>query len=607
MKNTLFAALLLLLTTAFAQTTWKYTLDWDKPHTRTFRLSLNVTATDSVTQFALPVWRPGRYIIQDYAAAVTDFAAIDPATGKKLAWRKYDAYTWTVKQAPGQKIQINYGFYGDNPDAGSSFLGEGQASVNGSNLFMYVYSPDATKRQQLLETPCELEVKQLPETWQVATALPKGDSRSRFKAASYHELADCPIVMADNIHTLSFKIDSTTFFLDFQGNYQGDALTDSTVVQQVRKICSTTAAIFGGKFPFKEYHFLYRLLPSDLRHAVEHSTSAMFVMPDRISRNAKSIGSLYGITAHEFWHAWNVKRIRPAAMWPYDYSRPPYTTLQWFTEGVTDYYTSLILVRAGIYTPADFSRQIGGILYSVDNSYAGISVSPSEASIDSWLATSPYLYQQKNISYYTNGSKAGLILDLSIRKETNSQKSLDDVYRYLYQHYAATGLGVPENGVQQAVEAVTGKSWQTYFDAYIHQAGSPDYEPLFEEVGFKFQAKPDRSGMRGLGILRYEVLDRGGLLVQSVHPNGDAWRDGIGEDDVIVEINGTPVPSNFDADLWAKKLKKGEEVTLMIFRDARTKTVTLTNKGAWAPTTYTIEPTDKGGETGQNRMNWIGQ
>ena len=433
---------------------YTYSLSWLSPNTHTYVVELTVEPqTASHTDFAIPAWRPGRYFLQDYAGAISHFEAMD-AVGQALPWSKTDMHTWRVSHERTHTVTIRYRYLANNQDAGSSYFAEDEIYLNPVNLFMYVpgnYTGDV-----------ELRIPDLPASWKAATSLKK-KSDGVYSAADYHEFADSPTVFSPRMEQFSFDIDQTNFHVHFQGEYQGNKTTERRVIEALSKMCREQAAIFGG-FPLEEYHFIYRLLPYRMRHAVEHSKSASFALPANISQTPeKTVSGILGISSHEFWHVWNVKRIRPAALWPYDYSQPQYSSLHWFTEGVTSYYTHLILLRAGLTTEENFLRQQSNTIESLENNYAATVVSPSASSYNSWLDNSPYAHPDHQISYYTLGHRVGLILDLTLRKQSQGKVSLDDVFAFLYRTYYQNGQGVPENGIQKAVETLTATSWQGFF------------------------------------------------------------------------------------------------------------------------------------------------
>ncbi len=598
MKITLFPLFFLLMTTSFYGASLEYTLSFMPPHTHTYVIELQTEPqNEAFTDFKMPAWRPGRYYLQDYAAAVSHVEAFSIGS-QQLTWKKIDKDTWRVFHQKPEKVRIRYRFFADNEDAGSSYLGQDQAYFNPVNMFMYVPGR--------YESPVKLEVKALPADWKVATPLQRGSSYNRWQADSYHEFVDSPTVFAKEIKTLTFEDDGTTFYLHFQGDYQGNREVDEALKENIKKICQEQVRIFGGKYPFKEYHFIYRLLPYDMRHAVEHSNSASFVLPARVTSSVQALSGVYGITAHEFWHAWNVKRIRPAALWPYDYSQPQYTTLHWFTEGVTDYYTLLSQVRTGLISEENFYRRLARTIESVENSYASTVVSASSSSFDSWQATSSYAPPQFGTSYYGLGSRLGILFDLELRKMSEGSIGLDDIFHYLYLTYYEQGKGVPEDGIQKAAEKLTGNSWQAWFDDYVHGTKVYDYKSLFSTFGLDIRSEADEdTGPRRIGIMRLQKTSQG-FLVNLLDPRGDAARDGIAQGDLILGIDGQNAVDT-DIDTYLSSLKKGSKISMKVFRGQSVQDLTVSFKGSYQPTVFYIEEKSRPKTKEEKlRKSWLG-
>lgn len=539
---------------------YQYSLTWLNPNTHTYIVEARAESqTDTYTIFKIPAWRPGRYIMQDYSGAISHFEAWD-ASGDKLTWQKVNKDSWKVNHRNRGEIRIRYRYFANNRDAGSSYYGIGEAYFNPINLFMHV--------EGRYNDPVKLEVPELPESWKIATALQENGSRKSYKASSYHEFVDSPTVFAEQMMTLEFSDAACNFKLHFQGEFTGGSETEKAILDDVKKIVQEQAVLFGG-YPFEEYHFIYRLLPYRMRHAVEHSNSASFALPSTVTQSpAKAKSGIMGITSHEFWHVWNVKRIRPAALWPYDYSEQQYTSLHWFTEGVTDYYTQLTLVRAGIIDEAEYYKRLGNTIRSLEGNYASKVVSPSTSSFDSWLASSPYAHPDHRISYYTLGSRLGLMLDLEARKRSKGNVGLDQVFQYLYKTYYKNDKGVPENGVQEALETLTRSDWEPFFEKHVHGTAEIDYESLLEPMGLELSISTnEQSGMRGLGISKAEKISQG-YLISRVIPGGDMFEAGIGADDLVLEINGKKA-NEIDLDEWTNELKIGEKIRMSVLLGLR--------------------------------------
>jgi predicted metalloprotease with PDZ domain len=594
-NNILLLAGLLLMSPLFAQ--YKYTLCWEKPQTHNYNIEVEVAPeTPTHTDFQVAVWRPGRYITQDYAAAVSKFLAKDE-NGKPLKWEKVNPSLWRVYNEKASKVIIQYQYYANNEDAGSSYLSDNQAYFNPVNLFMYI--PSRVNDKVTLVMP------DLNKDWKAATALTKGKDFHTYTATSFHELADCPSVFSPKMKDLGFRSGKTQFYIHFQGEYQGNAEVDSMIVQNLRKICQEQASIFGG-FPFSEYHFIYRLLNFDMRHAVEHTNSASFALPYTVTANKESVvGGICNISSHEFWHAWNVKRIRPASLYPYDYRAPQYTGLHWFTEGVTEYYTTLLMARAGVIPQENFLTTMANNIRNLENSYANTVISPYQASFDSWLAPSDYMTPHLATSYYPLGERVGFLLDVKMRNMTKGKKSLDDVFRYLYKEYYEKDKGVPEEGIQKAVETLTGESWKEFFEKYVNGVEKIDYEAILKPFGLEVTAKEaEVTGFDKIGISRQEKTEDG-WYIQKLNPAGDAYRDGLATGDVIIKIAGKNNEAFAPTEYFAA-LRKGDPIRMEVFRGGNVVNLVVKYNAAYTPMTYSIKRAEKPSAEQEKMLNdWL--
>lgn len=539
-----------------AEIAYRYILSWEAPQTHEYHISLTTDPQEGAhTLFHLPAWRPGRYYIQDFAAGVSFFEAEDEK-GRPLSWIKTGTHDWRVENPASGPITINYRFYANVLDAGSSVLNTEQAYFNGINLFMYV--------DGRLDVPCELTVSTMPADWKAATALRRdADRHNVFYADTFRALVDSPTILSPTLLTLQTEVDDVDYYLHFQGNFPGGEAVKERLLGNVRKIIGEQSALFGG-VPLDEYHFIFQLVPYRAGHAVEHKFSSMYMRQDSVFASVKSVSSVNGVISHEFFHLWNVKRIRPAAMWPYDYQREAYTGLHWFTEGVTDYYADLTLVRAGLISREYYFRNLGRSISRLENSYAASIVPPYYSSYDSWLSRSNYANPLHRNSYYSLGDRVGLLLDLELRRRTRGEKSLDDVFRYLYQEYYQQDRGVPEDGVEQACEAVSGQSFEDFFDRYVRGTADIDYETLLNAMGLQLNRTVDEeAGLAHIGITRTKELS-GFLEVRGVVPGSDASRAGLSDDMVILALNGQH-PQAFDAEAFFAEAKPGKKLKLRVY------------------------------------------
>ncbi|MEZ4827827.1 MAG: PDZ domain-containing protein [Bacteroidia bacterium] len=487
--------------------------------------------------------------------------------------------------------------FANAPNAGGSYLTPDQIYFNPFTLFMYVPGR--------LNGSVSLSIPNMPDEWIFATQMKKIPGEKRFEAPTYHYFIDSPFVTSRQMIKRSFHLQNADFHIYFQGDFKGDDAVVDAAVDISRKICDEAGAIYG-RFPFSEYHFIYRLLPYQFRHGVEHTNSVSMAVSASLTESTRSINGIAGLAAHEIWHAWNVKRIRPAALWPYDYSQPQYTHLHWFTEGVTSYYANLLLVRAGLISEEQFFQKTAANIEDYENSYAASVITASEASFDSWLETSSNQNPQLKVSYYALGQRLGLLFDLALREKSDGAVTLDGLFNFLMFEYYDKNQGVPENGIQLAAETLTRSSWQDFFDKYVNGTEPINYDDYFSPFGLELKVQKDaRPGARGMGILGFEKHPQG-IITGKVHPGGDAYLAGLSEGDFILEINGKNA-TEVDLDDFVSNLKKGTVVNLKVYTDFQLKEIDVPYEGRFVTQKYTLEKKGRLKDKEMNRLSdWLG-
>ena len=577
-----------------------YYLSWSEPETHTLHIRVEAPANgQGYTDFQLPRWRPGRYILQDYAAAVSNVRGLKGDT--PLQVEKIDNSRWRVHHpSKTGKISIEYDYYANVTDAGSSVYNNEMVYVNPVNCMMYV--------PQMIDEPVELYATTRDKSLKVASQLQQDpENHQHFLADSYHDLADSPTIFSENITQFSFEQDGVTYRLNFAGNYGAEPGDEDALIEMLRPTIREQAAVFGGvPAEVKTYDFIYLLVPFFYRHAVEHKNSSMYVLPEGVAASAESFRGLIGISSHEFWHTWNVKRLRPKAMVPYDYATPQHTTLHWLTEGVTDYYAYLTLCRAGVYSQEEFFDYCSRIMTSLENNYAQGIISPAQSSWDSWLATSPYQPSHHRISYYTLGSRLGLLLDLTLRHRTNGTASMDEVFHELYQQHYQQGHGYTEDDVLAVMNALIQSApnsdiggfdpylMDEFYNDYIDGTKAVDYDRILKPMGLEVQVDTAQSSWADwLGITRLQdVPDGEGQLVRSLHYKGDGAQNGLAVRDMILTINGKDV--NDDTAMGQLQFTQGDTLQLVFMRNGTKEARTFKLTGNALPTTYKLQAADDG-------------
>ncbi|QUW03130.1 M61 family metallopeptidase [Chloracidobacterium validum] len=525
-------------------------------HLITVTIRYKPMETTKVVDFALPAWRPGRYQIQNYARNVRDFTATDQS-GRTLAWEKVDKSTWRVPCGGVREVRVAYAYYANTLDAGSTLWNDEELYWNGTNLLMYVVGQK--------DRPARLSLT-IPQSWQCAYPLKKVGEPFVYEAPDYDTLADAPGIASPTLNLVRFDHAGTTYHLAFQGPV---SLPLNELAGQVERIVAATVAMFGGKAPFADYWFLYHSLPGGRFHGVEHLNSTSITFPSSVFDERPQ--RFYAITAHEFFHAWNVKRIRPQGLGPFDYSREVHTRNLWVAEGVTSYYDDLLCRRAGVISVEDYLRAVATTIASQQRTPGRLVTPVTAASFDAWLTPDD---SNVRVDFYTKGALVALLLDLDIRRRTGGAKSLDDAMRWLSATYAERGVGYPENGMQLAVEAVTGASYADFFARYVDGTDELPYGDYLEVVGVELiESRPAKQPKVSLGI---ELAgDERQTVIANVLPTEAGFQAGLDRGDILVALDGEQATM---ATLPALLMKRqpGEVVKVLVFRRGKLREFSVT-------------------------------
>jgi len=553
-----------------------YHLRWGAPNAHYFDVTMEIGTTADV-EVRIPAWRPGRYIMQNYAQNVIDFSATD-GEGNPLASYKVDKNTWHVVRGMASEAVVKYKSYVHQLDAGASYLDATEAYLNPITSLMYVLGREME--------PVALVIHK-PDDWRVATPLDYDENVEGYPAPNYHELVDSPFLISPDFKLLSFEVEGATIQIAIQGDLP---VNDDALISDHRRIVKTAFDLMDN-IPFTRYLFMYHILPYRFGHGVEHKNATSIVLGpgDKLERPADPAttwtpySSLLGVASHEFFHTWNVERIRPEAIYYPDYATENYTSQMWIFEGITDYFSDVILMRAGLESEGAFLRDLSRTIARFDTNPARHITSIAMSSYDSWakqVQAPPHTF----FSFYTAGKIMGLLLDLEVRDRTKGAKSLDDVMRYLDVKYAQKDRGVPEDGFQRALEAVTGTSFQAFFDAYIYGKEEIDYNRFLGHAGMTLLKKTDPAKPAASMGLSLDNQNK----VRDVMPGSAAFRAGLDLDDVILSVAGKD-PSDGRIDEALRSHQAGDDVEVKFSRWGKEMTVTVT-LGARAPDLYSIEP-----------------
>jgi predicted metalloprotease with PDZ domain len=471
---------------------------------------------------SLPTWTPGWYTVENYFKNVLRFRITD-AAGKTLPLRMTRKQTWNIDTKGLKEIKVDYDYQATVLALNQAKITKDFAFFTGIELFL---QPEGHRNE-----PSTVRFK-IPAGWQIATALKETTDPMTFTAADYDTLVDAPVEMG-KFDVTKFEVEGKPHY--FVANPAGSFSREKTerFIDMLSKVAKADSAMFGG-LPYEKYVYFYFFASpeSNASGALEHLNSFVSFAPPGDFATPEMI---IGTAAHEFFHLWNVKRIRPAEMWPYDYARENETPLLWVSEGFTNYYGALSRYRAGLLTPEQFVGSVAGAAGGVESEDARNYISPANSSVSTWAGyDTPVAF---GISYYTQGQNLGALLDLSIRQDTNGAASLDDVMRTLFNEHYKRGRGFTTEDMIGHINRLTKKDYHDFYNRYVFGTDVPDYGRIFGYAGYSLEKKTDKVPDLGFnGRFR-----SGGLAVNSVEPNSGADTGGLTVGDVVTKIDGKSV------------------------------------------------------------------
>lgn len=516
-----------------------YTLSFQDPASRFLDIHLKVKANqqDSM-KFQLPAWRPGRYELGNFAKNIQKWQAYNEK-GEFLSSKKITKDSWEVNCVESSEVHIKYNYYSAELNAGSTFLSAEQLYVNPVNCLLYV--PNRPTEECLLKL-------ELPNDFSCAIALPESD-KNVFKAINFDQLADSPFIASPTIQHHEFMVKNTLFHLWFQGEFK----PDWQLLEKDFKAYTEEQILLFGDFPTKEYHYLFQILPYSNYHGVEHSASTVIALGPSYSILKKEgrYEDLLGVSSHELFHTWNIKRIRPVEMLPYDFSKENYSRLGYLAEGATTWYGDLMLYRSKVFDDDSFFKTFNQLLNRHYNNPGIHNLSVADSSFDTWLDGYSLGIPNRKSSIYTEGALITFILDVTIRRSSKNQRSFDDVMRKFYLDFYKKGKGVSEQDYQEVVEEMADQNLNQFFDDYVN--GVEDLSSLLDE------------SMAYLGLERkqtnsssyeeaYLGIKQNSTSVLMIFPDSPAEKAGISIQDKIIAINGYQLKD--DLSNWLEYFKE---------------------------------------------------
>ncbi|WP_416674726.1 M61 family metallopeptidase [Egbenema bharatensis] len=568
-----------------------YQVAMSQPETHLFEVTLHLKGWRSDRlDLKMPVWTPGSYLVREYARHLQDFQAMGGG-GQSLAWRKQSKNHWQVETVGVSEITVQYRIYANELTVRTNHLDITHGYFNGAALFFYI--------PEFQHCPIQVTIVPPRVDWPIATTLPAiPHQKHTFLAADYDTLVDSPFEVGYH-RTYEFEALGKTHQFVLWGS--GNIDPEQTVVD-IKKIIETEAALFGG-LPYDRYMFLLHIAAQGFG-GLEHKNSCSLIYSRFGFQTDDRYHRFMQLVAHEFFHLWNVKRIRPKGLEVFDYEGENYTPSLWFSEGATSYYDITFPLRAGIYDARVFlkslSKEISRYLTT-----PGRQVQPlSESSFDAWIK----LYRRDSnsdnsqISYYLKGEMVSLLLDLRIRAKFNNQRSLDDVLRQLWQQFGQPEIGFTPEELQTVIESVAEEDLSDFFHRYLDTTEELPFDRYLEPFGL--QVQPDTEDLEP--FLGMTVRSENGReVVKFVEANSPARRAGLDPDDELLAIDSLRVKAS-DLSDRLKCYAAGETIHVSVFHqdELRTYRVTLTEP---RPTSYQLVPVkDPSPAQKQALEGWLG-
>ncbi len=547
---------------AASQYNQHYYVQIPDPASHLIHIELHLSNADLSEPFnlKLPVWTPGSYLVREYARHLQDFK-VSNQHGDPCRWLKITKNTWQIQPLPSNPtlLMIRYQIYANDLTVRTNHVDQTHAFLNGAATFLYAV--------QHRHHPATITITTPTPEWHVATslALYQGDSTSQqwvYTAQHYDEIVDSPIEIGLHQNQTFEVLDKPHAFVVWgRGN-----LDLAQTVSDTQTIIQTTAQLFDGDLPYDHYLFLLHLSAGGFG-GLEHRNSCTLNFSRFEFHQAERYQRFLALVAHEFFHTWNVKRLRPQSLETYDYDQESYLTTLWFCEGATSYYEKVILLRAGLITPEVFLKLISEAITRLQKTPGRHCQSLAESSFDTWIK----LYRphentsNSQISYYLKGAIVCWLLDLKIRHCSQHQQSLDTVLKDLWQHFGRQEQGYTDTDLQSACERAAGQTLSEFFNSYIYGTEAIDYEAYLLPFGLTLQVKASQIPDLGL-YFRGE-----GPTITTVAQGSPAQRAGIWAGDELLALDGFKVSPTLLLDRL-RSYHPTQSIQITVFQQEELKT-----------------------------------
>jgi predicted metalloprotease with PDZ domain len=592
----------------------QYTVSFEKANAHIFEVKLNITSALAKGQtFYLPNWIPGSYMIRDFARNITCLTATSKQS--EVIVTKIDKSTW-ILGSDVDSLELNYQVYAWDLSVRSAHLDNQHGFFNGTSLFLGIKGFESETHKVVLKA----SQNAIQQDWQVATAMPssKIDNAGfgEYVNADYDELIDHPFEFG-KLELVEFDVSGVPHKMFFT---EAPARVDwQRIAKDVKQICETEVKFFGDeKPPFDQYVFMtfvQKIGFGGLEHmastALHCSYKDLPLIGEDIDKINVDYRTFLSLCCHEYFHNWNVKRIKPAKFIPTSLEQEIHTELLWFFEGITSYYDELLMVRAGVVEPSAYLDMLAQTITKVTRSKGRLTQSVTESSFDTWTK---FYKQDENavnsiVSYYSKGALVAFCLDFEIRKLTKHQKTLDDLMRIIWKQHGKTGVGVGEVQIREIAETLVGESMKDFFNNALYTTQELDLKPIFDSMDINYQIIPQYLALEKGGYVatlkeRKDVSFLGithidnplGAQIVSVTNDGCASNSGLSNGDIIVAIENVRVTS-LELDICIAKIPLGTSINIHYFRREKIYETQCVLKQGDANTCYLSFKSEKPSDT----------
>lgn len=534
-----------------------YTLSFEKPYTHYCEVGINVqNFSEENLTFVMPVWTPGSYLVREFSKNVEGVYAVD-SEGKKLDVRKINKNSWTVNARGSKQIKFGYRVYCNELTVRTPEVNSSHAFISGAGVFMFVEGFEQSK--------CILKINQPAEWKKISTGLER--EGNLLTARNYDELIDSPVEIG-NQEILEFEITGVKHFicLSGRGNYDAEVVT-----ADIKKIAEEEIKLFGD-IPYIHYTFIIHLVEKG-GGGLEHHNSFVAQFGRWNFKEDKLYKKFLGLVSHEFFHLWNVKRIRPVELGPFDYLKENYTESLWISEGWTNFYDNLFLRRSGILDEKEYFEFVDIEINDVMRFKGRFSQSLAESSFDTWIKfyRRDENYNNAQVSYYTKGSLVAMVLNVEIIMATNAEKSLDDILKTMYDDYKRTGAGFTNERVKEICEGFCAKSFGEFWEKYVYGTNELPLNDYLNACGLELRNENEEK----FTSLDIEVKnDDGKLIVSKVFAGGSAYESGINARDELIAIDNIRI-SNDSLDKVVNNYEAGDTAEALVSRSGLLKKIEI--------------------------------